>query len=350
MIDTDPKEWGVRLSDRLRKAVGSEDYATARTLCLQGDGEARNLAKEFSLMFKGLAAAVLVLLDGIVATLERDSPRPAGDAGPAAVLLLGNFRKELVRLLADLGSTTAAPPALSGELRTESAAVATLLDEALRIFHRAQDETARAIAAAIDDRDRAQTLMLLDRKEKQEYLPLHDCFVRFMADAFAWTLQHFGNDGLLRFHLATAEALRGGFEAWEHMPARDFARATAFLLKQHMGKLLVTETAERFTFEQELCGSGGRLRTTGAYDGANALPFVEDCAALTFGKPRLPVYCSHCPVWNGVAPINWFGHPHWVFTDPSRADGGCTFHIYKRPDDAPAHYAQQLGQRAPARR
>jgi hypothetical protein len=154
--------------------------------------------------------------------------------------------------------------------------------------------------------------------------------VRFMAEAFGWVLDHFGAAQLERFHLETAEGQRGGFEAWERLLPAEFARATAFLLKQHMGTVEVREDAERFTVVQRPCGSGGRLRLAGAYTGPGALPLVETPGPLTFGQPSLPVYCSHCPIWNGVAPLRWFGHSHWVFEEPSRPDGSCTLHVYKR--------------------
>jgi hypothetical protein len=70
---------------------------------------------------------------------------------------------------------------------------------------------------------------------------------------------------------------------------------------------------------------------------------VKTPGPLTAGEPSLPVYCTHCPVWNAVAPIEWFGRPHWVFDRPSRPDGSCTLHIYKRRDGAPPDYARRLG-------
>jgi hypothetical protein len=126
------------------------------------------------------------------------------------------------------------------------------------------------------------------------------------------------------------------------MPPEAFAWTTAFLLKQHMGRVTVREDAERFTVEQAPCGSGGRLRLAGAYEGPGALPLVEAPGPLTLGQPRLPVYCSHCPVWNGVATLRWFGRPHWVFEDAARPDGSCTLHVYKRRDGAPPAYARGL--------
>ncbi len=164
-----------------------------------------------------------------------------------------------------------------------------------------------------------------------------------MAEVFDYVVQHFGRDELYRFQRATAEGQRRGFDKWERLDAAGLTRATAFLGKQHMGRLRVVEDNEKFTIVQTPCGSGGRLRLAGAYEGPEALPFVEGPGPLTLGQPRLPVYCTHCPIWNSVAPIEWFGHPQLVFDDASRPDGSCTLHVYKDAGRVPAHYYDVLG-------
>jgi hypothetical protein len=223
------------------------------------------------------------------------------------------------------------------------AATVGLLEAAEGLFDREQARLAAEVVAATDagrvDRARAA----IDRKEHGQYVPLHDRLVRLMAEVFGLVLERSGADELYRFHRATAEGQRRGFEAWERMSAEAFARATAFLLKQHMGVVEVREDDERYTIVQTPCGSGGRLRLAGAYEGEDALPFVQGPGPLTHGQARFPVYCSHCPIWNGVAPMEWFGRPHWVFEDPSRSDGSCTLHVMKRRDGAPAAYARILG-------
>ena len=167
-----------------------------------------------------------------------------------------------------------------------------------------------------------------------------------MADSFAWVLRHFGTQALLDFHLATAEGQRAGFEKWEQLPAAEFAAMTAFLLKQHMGQVQVQEDERRFTIHQSPCGSGGRLQLDGAYAASparpQALPYVEQPGPLTFGEPRMPVYCTHCAIWNGTATLRWFGRAQWVFEGPAQADGSCTLHIYKRREDAPADYTRRV--------
>jgi hypothetical protein len=356
----------VRLSDRIREAIETGDLSLAREFAQRGDGLARNLATEYALMVKGLAITIRILLDLLPATLRRCEDgdhedarsRSTTDAGARLAGLVRDFRariaetqnagasetdvgaRDRVRPGADAGGVAPSPgTALSGEL----SATLRALHDAERAFLEQQAQLAEDVQRALDANDGARARALVDRKEHADYLPLHDCLVRFMADLFGWVLDAGGSAELLRFHRDTAEGQRRGFEKWDAMSAEDFARATAFLLRQHMGNVAVHEDDEKLTIEQTPCGSGGRLRLAGAYAGPDALPMVESPGALTLGQPRFPVYCSHCPIWNGLAPIQWFGRPHWVFDDPSRRDGSCTLHIYKRRDGAPDDYWRRLG-------
>ncbi len=335
------EHWGRRLSDALRGALGAADLAEARRLALEGDGQSRSLAKEYALMFRGLCITVGVLME------QMRAAACSGAALTAAAQLVREFRQGFAQDVAEAWGGPLPGGESAAALEAEVDAASKMLEEAQRQFDSEHGRMAGAIVAAIERGDAASAAQLVDRKEAAMYVPLHDRLVRFMADAFAWAYRTGGAQGLLAFHMDTAQAMRDGFERWERMSPREFAWATAFLLKQHMGEVTVRESAERFTFEQRLCGSGGRLRREGAYErGAQPLPFVEAEGALTFGRGSLPVYCTHCPVWNGVAPLRWYGHPHWVFDNPARADGSCTLHLYKNPQDVPQDYAQMLGSTA----
>lgn len=338
---SEPADWGTRLSDRIRAALAAGDLARARRLATEGDGQARSLDKEYALMYRGLGVTLRVLLDLVPPTLAR-LPSPA--AALAIADLLGRFRDDM-RALGGVDAAAARAGSASGGAGVEAELDGTrqLLGEAEAHFMHEQARLAREVVAAIDAGDAAAATRLLHVKEREGYVPPHDRMIRFMADVFAWVLRHGGPAALLRFHLATADAQRDGFEKWDRLPAADFARATAFLLKQHMGEVRVTEETERFTMVQTPCGSGGRLRTGGAYAGPAALPFVEEAGPLTLAEPAMAVYCTHCPIWNGVAPLGWFGHAQWVFDRPARADGSCTLHVYKRPADIPGDYTRRLG-------
>lgn len=315
--------WGTRLADKVRRAVDGGRWQEADDLVTRGDGDTRNLATEYTFMLRGLGFTIRCL----VPLLEQS---PVGHSPTAA--------PELTALITNLHGTL-------GEPRDETGGHGRL-DERLTVrIARAEADQARladAVKDAIDAEDTPRSLSLLDAKEAA-YLDLHDHLVRFMAEAFAWVLRNGGPTELLQFHLATAEAQRVGFEKWEELDASEFAKVTAFLLKQHMGRVTVTEDDQRFTIQQAPCGSGGRLRSNGAYRGEGALPFVTEAGPLTFGKTEMPVYCSHCAIWNGTATLRWFGRAQWVFEDPARSDGSCTLHIYKDPVFTPAEYTALVG-------
>ena len=339
-------EWGRRLTDAVRSALDARDIAGARRLVADGDGQARSLATEYTLMYKSLHLTIRVILPLLAAAASATPASARARARAEVAGLLGAFRRDLTALMGRAYGPDAISSAASteaGEPDDERAATERLLDASESCFAREQARMAEDVLRALDRGDIGAARALVDAKERAQYVPLHDRLVRFMAESFGWVLRRCGEEALLRVHLATAEGQRRGFEKWDQMAAADFAWATAFLIKQHMGELVVREDAEKFTLEQAPCGSGGRLRLAGAYEGRDALPFVEAPGALTFGQTRLPVYCSHCPVWNGVAPLRWFGRPHWVFENASRADGSCTLHIYKRRDGAPDDYARRLG-------
>jgi hypothetical protein len=298
-------------------------------------------------MYKGLGVTLRVML-GLLA--DAGGHHAGAEEGRALATLLARFQRDWLALLTSAYGDAAAASVLES-LRERPPADATnhvdltirFLAAAETLFDRDQARLAADVVGAIAAGDAARARGALDRKERGQYVPLHDRLVRLMAEIFGFVLQHGGPEALARFHRATAEGQRRGFEAWERMPAEAFARATVFLLRQHMGEVQVREEDDRYTIVQTPCGSGGRLRLAGAYQGPDALPFVEGAGPLTHGQARFPVYCSHCPIWNGLAPLEWFGRPHWVFEDPSRADGSCTLHVMKQRDGAPADYARLLG-------
>lgn len=338
--------WGVRLGQQVRQAIVGGDLDTACRLARHGDGQTRDLAREYAFMARGLVLTLRSMLPMLVVR--------AGEGSDSTTATIPDERLAdvLLRFLEACGEPQSeldhAPLADAGRASLADTRLASLADGCLRALdkgHRAfiddQADSGEAVLAALAAYDTQAALELLDARD-QDWLARHDPMVLLMAEGFAWVMNHFGEPGLLEFHLGLAEAQRSGFEAWERMPAEEFAAVTAFLLKQHMGEVRVEEDQRRFTIRQSPCGSGGRLRIGGAYEGQRPLPFAETPGPLTFGESRMPVYCTHCAIWNGSATLRWFGRAQWVFDEPARADGGCTLYIYKRPEDAPADYTRRV--------
>lgn len=330
-------EWGVRLSEKVGRALEAGDLAKARELVQDGDGETRSLAKEYAMMVGGLGITIRVMTDLAAATVERAKGAPGAEAAAQELkTLIHRFRSDVGGIY-DVEVTPAA------YVPGEAAALPETYRACLEAFNADHAALAKEIVARIEEGDAAAAQAILQSREAEHYAPFHDRIIRFMAESFGWSLRCFGPDELLRFQMDLAEGQKSGFEAWEKLPAEEFARISAFLLKQHMGHVEVSEADDRFVIEMSPCGSGGRLRKSDSYEGEGGdLPFVEDSGPLTFGKDRLPVYCSHCPIWNGSATLRWFGRAQWVFADPARRDGGCTVHLYKQAGYTPPEYAAKL--------
>jgi len=333
-------QWGRRLSDALRERLRAGDLAAARVMAVEGDGQTRSLAAEYAYLVRGLGITVGVLTGLMPAEIARMTASAADVARADAGAIVRRFAADLAR---QSGGEPSDPQAGADDsLDAAIAAASASVGATQAWFEREQASLASRVLAAIDAGDRDRALALLDDKELGQYLPLHDRLTLFMAQCFGWALRHGGEDGLLRYHLGAAQGQRRGFDKWEGLPPAELAWTIAFLLKQHMGQVSVREDDDKYVLVQSPCGSGGRLRTSGAYDGPDALPFVHGRGPLAFGGPGLPVYCSHCPVWNASAPLRWYGRPHWVYEDPARPDGSCTVLVYKRPAEVPAEFVRRV--------
>ena len=229
-------EWGRRLSDALRAALDAGDLRAARRLALEGDGQARSLAKEYALMHRGLGITVRVLL-GLL----------ANTASAEVAALIRRFRVDMARLMAPTGREEPATAYPTDGFDEELRRAARCLEAGEEQFDQEQARLADEAVLAIEAGDVGRAHACLDLKEGGHYVPRHDRLIRFMAESFGWVLRRSGPTALLDLHVATAAGQRRGFERWEQMSPEEFAWTSAYLLKQHMGRLEVTEDAEKFT-------------------------------------------------------------------------------------------------------
>jgi hypothetical protein len=211
-----------------------------------------------------------------------------------------------------------------------------------QVFREEQESIAQQIAGAVRAGDAVRARALLDTRDRQHQV-IHDQFIAIKAGFYSYAGTVFGDRRLEEILRHTGERQRQGFERWEQMPVEDFVRASAHLLKTHMGNVTVTEDAEKFTIVQDPCGSGGRLMREGAYDGKAGLCKVGAAQPMTFGKSDFPSYCAHCAVWNNIQCIEWFGHPQWSIDHPATPADPCRIHIYKDPKRIPDRYYEQVG-------
>ena len=192
-MSTEHPDWGRRLSDALRAAIGRNDLAAALALAREGDGQARSLASEFLLMSRGLGITVRVLLGQLGGLTEGLTPS-SGTVPDSQAL-----ERDLRRLLADFRGSLEGPQegrdsvlgdglagGQAGDRGGES--LPEVAQFTLRVLQARQQrfESDQALAAqqvidALLAHDAARASQWLERKEIHDYLPYHDRLVRFMA-------------------------------------------------------------------------------------------------------------------------------------------------------------------------
>jgi hypothetical protein len=210
-----------------------------------------------------------------------------------------------------------------------------------RIFRVEQAAIAACITTAVETGRYDEARELLRERDRQHQV-IYDQFIEIMAGFHTYVGKVFGDQRLEGLFRHAGERQRQGFEKWESLLAEDFVRASADLLRSHMGNVTVSEDDEKFTITQDPCGSGGRLMREGAYDGSDGLYRIETAQAMTFGKPEFPSFCAHCAVWNNIQCIEWFGYPQWSIDHPATPADPCRIHIYKSARKIPARYYEQV--------
>ena len=110
----------------------------------------------------------------------------------------------------------------------------------------------------------------------------------------------------------------------------------------------IREDDEKIEIRMMPCGSGGRQIQAGKYEGPKAFLKVATPQRMTYGRPDMPVYCTHEIAMERLDAIR-DGHP-FVITEPAAELGRdyCVLKIYKDPKDIPAHYYERLGLTKPA--
>ncbi|MFQ5667319.1 MAG: hypothetical protein ACE5I7_12925 [Candidatus Binatia bacterium] len=209
-------------------------------------------------------------------------------------------------------------------------------------FREEQAAIARRITEAVRAGDSAQARALLQERDRQ-HQRIHDQFISMKAGFYSYVGNVFGDQRLEEILRHTGTRQQQGFERWERMSVEEFVRASAHLLKTHMGTVTVLEDEEKYTIVQDPCGSGGRLMREGAYEDPAPLYRIAAAQGMTFGKPNFPSYCAHCAVWNHLQCIEWFGHPQWCIEHPAGPTDPCRLYIYKDRRRIPERFYRQVG-------
>ena len=210
-------------------------------------------------------------------------------------------------------------------------------------FSEKQGKAAEEIADYIKNGDFESASRILERKNN-EHILLHDLYLEIIEALQGALANIFGEESLYQALRYTAEKKKFWFEKMIKLPSEELARQSAELVKMHPGQYRVTEDEEKFTFTMDPCGSGGRLWRRQTQGGlGKEIYFTKNGHPQNLNQEGLPAYCAHCPVWNSLMPIEWFGFPLWVYKLPKSSSEPCKIHIFKNPEKIPQEYFNLLG-------
>jgi hypothetical protein len=189
---------------------------------------------------------------------------------------------------------------------------------------------------------------------KNERIVLHDFFADACTALFTWVSRNLGEDSLPAMFNSCFEksarrqvldllalGLDRGIEAV--MLARScWIAHSCSGAGEHGGAFRLIEDDEKFTFELDPCGSGGRLWRRGRYDQPAGMAVTSGPHPWSYGRSGFPVYCVHCAFLNEMLPHAYLGHSSWPVDPPEHAGGICRWHIYKDPHAVPESYYARL--------
>ncbi|MFC2000606.1 hypothetical protein ACFLXE_07650, partial [Chloroflexota bacterium] len=123
------------------------------------------------------------------------------------------------------------------------------------------------------------------------------------------------------------------------------AQLMAHGLRGHLVPMKIEEDDEKFTFEMQPCGSGGRLVLNGYYDPPHSFQKISKAQPMTYGQDDFPIYCTHCAIL-GILGIE-FGEAPLFFIDASDKPGEkpCKIYLYKDAGAIPDALYAKLGKK-----
>ena len=208
--------------------------------------------------------------------------------------------------------------------------------------------TRELIKAAIDADDKVRAKELTDRMYG-EFLEMHDMYMFWVTALLTFIGRRYGDkileEALMESWTIPVQSFQPEWQQFEKEGnLRGKAERMARGLRGHLMPIDIKEDEEKFVFEMQPCGSGGRLMLNRCYEPPVNFLKIEKPQPMTFGQNHLPVYCSHAAIMAMLA--TEFGELFWV-EQPSDKVGEkrCKIYVYKDPKTIPAEIYAKLGKK-----
>ena len=170
----------------------------------------------------------------------------------------------------------------------------------------------------------------LSKRMVAEFQGIHDLYRDWVTHLLSIIGRKYGDEALSEaLHETVAGYTRRLAGAYAGKDVKARVETLCAGLRGHLKAFEVSEDDEAVNITAPVCGSGGRLAASGAYDGPDGFLKVKNPQEMTFNRADFPVYCAHCYFQN-IVPAGEDGAPLFV-TEPTETigKGACKVTIAK---------------------
>ncbi len=173
----------------------------------------------------------------------------------------------------------------------------------------------------------------------------HDLMVNFVYTLLTYIGRNYGDDEFikaLRFRHSNqtqvAERMLG-------MSPEDAVRFKTMIHRAHHSNMTLTEEEDRFVLKLDPCNTGGRMLREGLDKPPVNLGKVKTGIPESWNRPDVSYYCAHCGLHSIIGVEKGAPHPTWIYRCPENPQDPCYQYCYKRTEDVPEEYFEELGLR-----
>jgi hypothetical protein len=127
------------------------------------------------------------------------------------------------------------------------------------------------------------------------------------------------------------------------MSPEDAVRFKTMIHRAHHSNITMTEEKDRYVMKLDPCNTGGRMLREGLDKPPINLGKLRKGFPESWNRSDVSYYCAHCGVHSIMSVEKGAPHPTWVYKCPENPQDPCYQYCYKRTEDVPEKYFEELG-------
>jgi len=166
----------------------------------------------------------------------------------------------------------------------------------------------------------------------------HDLMVDFVWILLTYIGNTYGDEEMfkaLQFRHSVQDQVA---EKMLGMSPEDAVRFKTMIHRAHHSTMTLTEENDRYVLKLDPCNTGGRMLRQGLKLGRTRKGHPE-----SWKKSDVSYYCAHCGFHSIVSVGKGAPHPTWVYKCPENPRDPCYQYCYKRTEDMPEKFFEELG-------